>query len=293
MNKLNLYILYLLVLMGWVQAAILNGGFEIPDPNDTPWFTPALNWTRISDNPFGDCYAGLHESFVPNPEHGQTVQWTIPGPYEGSKFVVLSTGDLGPDSDREISEAEITQIVEFNQGDTISGAFFFGTCDYFNYNDYGQITLSAVNPTNDPNEITLAFMNVETIGNFSSTNEWIPFTYTFNNYSEGAYVLSCYVADDGDTIYKSFLAVDGLQICKAFPNEADINSDCSIDLEDFWFLSRAWLAECPDPNAIGQAPPSNPPDPNCPCEEADINDDWIVDPNDLMILTNTWLENGK
>ena len=48
-----------------------NGRFETPDPNRaTEWFTPPMDWDF-------EGYAGLHSDFTPQPEHGQTILWTI------------------------------------------------------------------------------------------------------------------------------------------------------------------------------------------------------------------------
>lgn len=289
---------------------ILNASFEIPDPNVSDWFIPPIHWERVyaSDNKLKDCYAGLHSEFVPSPEHDNEVDWYISAPFHKSRFVVLSTGDLGSRSDTEVTKATITQTVTFTGGQRISGAYFFGTCDYLQYNDFGKIYLQPVDPNNGlPSEIVLAYMDVKGVGDFQSTEGWLPFQYDFTEQTAGDYNLICTVEDVQDKIYKSYLAVDGFKLCTPLYEFGDINMDCSIDLVDLFILSNAWMSECPDPNAVDNDPntiPTSPwppdyipnpnyvPDPNCPCEMADINKNWWVDPDDLNTLTSHWLEHG-
>ena len=303
--KRTLCIGWFLCILGSVSGMILNSSFEIPDPNETEWFIPPLDWIRANDNPYEDCYAGLHETFVPTPQYDRSiteVDWTIPAPFHESQFVVLSTGDLGLPSDPAITKAEISQIVTFYPGQRISGAYFFGTCDFLEYNDFGKIYLLPVDPNSGLQEIQLGYSDVMIVGDFESSEEWQTFTYDFTQQTAGTYYLICTVQDVRDAIYKSYLAVDGLKVCTPLYSYGDINMDCSVDFEDLGILSRAWLSFCPDPNFYD---PNNPDDvylytdfdpntidPNCPCEIADINNDWFVDPNDLTILSDHLLENG-
>lgn len=311
--KLILRIAYFCLLSCALWGGIQNGGFEIPDPNITEWFIPPWAWKRATDNPYGDCYAGLHRYLVPSPQYDRSkreVHWTVPAPYEGRRFVVLSTGDLGDESDPAITHSTIRQKGTFQAGQRLSGAYFFGTCDFLPYNDYGKIYLTPVDPNSGlPSEILLGYSDVSIVGDFQSTRRWIPFHYDFTEENAGTYYFICTVRDQLDTIYKSYLAVDGLSICTRQPG--DINQDCSVDIQDFQILSRAWLSWCPDPNAfdpndfsikpdypIGVIPPGyvydpNLIDPNCPCPQADLNKDWFVDGLDLMILTDNWLHNGN
>lgn len=297
-------------------GGLLNGNFEILDPNITEWFIPPLYWHRVGDNPYGDCYAAVRRFFVPSPQYDrskQQVDWMIPAAYEGKRFVVLSTGDLGEESDPAIIHSTIYQTVTFLPGQKIAGAFFFGTCDYLPYNDYGRIYLQPVDPNSGlPSEIVLAYADVIMVQDFQCTNDWIPFQYTFSEETAGTYNLICTVRDNQDTIYKSYLAVDGLYICT--PQPGDVNQDCIVDALDFQILSQAWLSWCPDPNAFDPndfSPDPNYPnhaggvipdgyiydpnliDPNCPCTQADLNKDWFVDTFDLTILTDYWLRNGN
>jgi len=292
---------------GQIQGRILNGGFEISVPTlpefyDDPNHPPPLDWPRETNNPSGDCYAGLHNNFNPPPaDNGTEITWVIPGPYEDSRFVLLSTGDLGIISDRDIIYSAISQRLSFVAGDRLSGAYFFGTSDYmeagssFRFNDLGQIYLSPVDPNLDPNDVLLAESDVMTVGSYSSTEDWIKFAYLFDEQTAGEYDLICSVEDVGDTMFESYLAVDGLQVCQDIYAQGDLNQDCTINLLDFSILSNAWLAECPEPDALypdGSPWVRIPADPNCPCEIADINQDWIVEPNDLNIMTSNWLQSS-
>lgn len=298
------------LLTGTLWGTILNGSFEIPDPNMPEWFIPALYWSRSYDNSYKDCYAGLHTQFAPTPQYDRNIEmvhWNIPAPYHGSKFIVLSTGDLGLPSDPAISSSTIYQTITFEAGQRLSGAFFFGTCDFIQYNDYGKIYLEPVDPNHSwPTDIVLAYSDVLIVGDYKSTNQWVPFTYDFTESTAGTYRLVCTVRDMLDTIYKSYLAVDGLKVCTTLYEHGDINMDCSVDIQDLTILSEAWLAWCPDPNYINGDPNSMPSrplppdfvydpnsiDPNCPCDIADINKDWFVDTQDLTLLTDYWLQKG-
>jgi hypothetical protein len=277
----TLCILLLLCLFCAVsQGQLLNGGFEIPDPNRaTPWFTPPLDWDIFN-------YAGLHSEFIPQPEYGQTVSWTIPAAYEGQYFLLLSTGDAeGPGSDPMITYSSIEQAITVCPGNVLYGSYFFGTCDYRPYNDTGTIKLIPVDPNDGLRPILLVSVSVDELGNFQSTDGWQQFSYTFTNETCGPYYLYCEVRDVLDTQYQSYLALDQFRICQSVPAYGDLNSDCGVDYEDLSILGRGWLADCNDPNVIS--------DPNIPCNIL------IPDPNHLgniigiehlMLMSENWLE---
>ncbi len=311
--KRLIYIGWVFAVVGILWGTVLNESFEIPDPNDNEWFIPPLHWTRLTDNQYEDCYAGIHSEFVPRPQYDRNrdlVHWNIPGPVDGSRFVVLSTGDLGLNSDSIIDHAAISQVITFEPGQRLTGYFFFGTCDFLHYNDYGTISLFPVDPNSGlPEEIVLAYKDVMAVGDYGSMEDWEAFSYDFTASTAGTYELTCAVYDIHDTIYKSYLAVDGLRLCSPLWDKGDINMDCSIDLTDLFILSSAWLSECPDPNAMDGDPntvpvrpvppgyviipdPNYMSDPNCPCEISDLDGNYWVDHEDLRILTDNWLENG-
>jgi hypothetical protein len=298
----------------------LDGGlFECGDPNLTeeydfnaPFFWErAYNYVDVVGSPFSDPndgYAALHSSFDP-PQ--STVQWAIDGPYQGDSFLLLHTGHTDPENSivayneeasRIIRGSMISQKVVLDVGDTILGAYFFGTSDYLKFNDCGSIYLQP-DPGNEPNDpVIIAVCDVNTVGDYESTlgqspqtGGWITFSYTVESNQIGPYDLRCEVEDDDDSIYDSYFAIDGLRICRGGQPDADLDWDCDVDLLDFSILSRAWLVsdcdEVTDPNSVLY-------DPNIPCEDADIDDsrffgnpDIWVDSNDLMIMWSEWLNN--
>ncbi|MHC4291274.1 MAG: hypothetical protein ACYSTR_03585, partial [Planctomycetota bacterium] len=96
-----------------------NGLFECGDPNLIEYgFKPPIYWERIPHPDSiekSDCYAALHPSFNPNEP---SVDWSIPAPYEGDTFVLLSTGGFGVGANRvednEIVGSMISQKVFLN-----------------------------------------------------------------------------------------------------------------------------------------------------------------------------------
>jgi hypothetical protein len=270
------FIFACIILQAVVFASIKNGRFEIADPNGaTPYFTPPLHWTTEN-------FAGLKSNFIPKPEYGQAVTWTIDYPFQGDFFCLLSTGDiLGPGSDSMVTRSSIQQQIGAESGDTLMGFYYFGTCDYMPYNDTANIKLTPVDPNDGLRDILLATISVADVGNYNSTEQWLSFTYTFTSQTQGQYILSCEVIDIRDTKYKSYLAVDNFRICYDIPLYGDINFDCGVDLKDLNIFSHLWLSDCNDPNTY---------DPNFVCSTADFNCNSIIDPNDLILMSNHWLE---
>lgn len=260
-----------------VWASIQNARFEIPDPNQaTPYFTPPLSWDIEN-------YAGLHSHFTPEPEYGQDVQWTLENPVEGNSFCLLSTGDItGPGSDSQITRSSIRQEITLFEGDVLIGFYYFGTCDYSPYNDTAYIKLSPLDPNDGLRDILLASISVADVGNYSSTEEWLRFSQSFDANTAGNYILSCEVLDVRDTKYKTYLAIDNFRVCSGVPEYGDINFDCTVDLNDYNIFSSLWLSDCNDPNTF---------DPNFICTDADFNRNWVVEPNDLILMCEHWLEN--
>jgi hypothetical protein len=304
-----------------------NGLFECGDPNLTEEydFNAPFFWERThfyvaeSDYPDpNDCYAALHCSFDPNQSE---VEWTIESPYSGEKFLLLHTGHPDPEyppifpstpqnvPSSAIKKSQVSQKVVLEEGDTIQGAYFFGTIDYLkfsqpdSYNDYGLIYLEPVDPGNEPNDqIIIAMCDVATVGSRESTlalseetGGWIRFSHTVEDPNQaGSYFLRCEVADDDDEIVDSYFAIDGLRICRGGQPDADLDWDCDVDLNDYSILSKAWLSFCPDPNFYDPNfynPNDYPPvaDPNFVNYDADLDDDWYVDANDLIIMSSEWL----
>ena len=315
-----------------------NARFECGDPNLTEFdFTPPTFWERIpvSDpyHPLSDCYASLIyrpeepnvPAFTPLNEFGFVANWYISAPYEGDSFVLLST-DLWPNTDEYpkphydyLKSSTIQQQVSLEEGDTIMGAYFFGTVDYRSYYDFAEINLEPSDPNiSDPNSIiSLVHVVIGDVNDFQSTLElspetggWLTFSYTIEPNQVGNYFIKCKVEDNIDRVYDSFLGIDNFRICRGGKPVADLDWDCDVDLVDFAVISEAWLAFCPDdPNFID--PNMNDPnvidpnvidpnvidpnviypiyDPNVPCQLADIDNSWYVDVNDLRIFSDEWL----
>lgn len=198
-------ILFGFCLLGWsIQASVIqNPDFEEGIPTEYDFLAP-LGWQREN-------YTALHSQFIPLPEYSANqdkVHWTIPAPYSGDWFVVLSTGDLGPGSDPLIAHAKIWQSVEFVSGQTLSFAYFFGTCDYIQYQDKATAKLVSADGTS----MVLMEISVMEVGDFGSTDGWQLFEYTFTEQTAGVYDLVFQVEDVIDTIYKSYFAVDGITV---------------------------------------------------------------------------------
>jgi len=286
-----------------------NGQFECGDPNLTEYyltlpynFVPPIYWER-TPNPSSlpDCYASLIyrsadpniPAFIPPEYRGDNEdKWTISAPYEGDSFVVLSTGGFGSVNGTSVKGACISQEIFLSPGDTIIGAYFFGAGDYTPFNDYGRIYLQPADSNDYPNprpEFTIAECNVEDVGSFLSTAEWVPFVYNIEPNQIGPYYLHCEVVDSFDTKLTSYFAIDNLRICHNGLSPADLNYDCNVNLEDYCIVSQAWLSFCPDifdPNTMD---PNDITDPNMPCQLADIDNNGYVDPNDLIIMSEDWL----
>ena len=278
MNKIIYALLPLLFLTIQSQGVIGNGSFELYDPNTSQWFSAPLDW--VYEN-----YAGVHNSFIPEPEasnnKGQLVHWSIDSPANGDLFCLLSTGDLGERSDPITIHAQVVQTIELYPGDYIKGSYFFGTCDWLPYNDSGRISLIGHNQLLDPNYVELAYIDVSDVGDCSAMDDWNSFTYKYTGNQVQTYDLICEVSDELDTIYKSYLAIDDLYICRAGKSEGDLNGDCKINIQDFTLLSEAWMATCTDPNTFG--------DPNTPCFMSDTDESNTIDCRDFNTMVDWWL----
>jgi len=319
MRPLGLQLFILLIISFSVFGQVQNRSFELAvpsEPNTLP-FTPPLHWEFIN-------YAGVHSVFYPSINYNQTsVKWWIPNPVDGEKFLVLSTGDMGPGSDGRIALSQAYQDIFLPAGTTITGSFFFGTCDYRPFTDTGTIELlPIVDPNNPPlyplQNIPIASCSVEIVGDYGSTGTWKDFSYTISPEEEGLYTLLLTVKDGGsDTIYESYLAVDNLLICGPGVLVGDLNKDCTVNLDDLSLFSREWLCICDthpwdpkdpnDPNTIisvqdflppdfsviyasNNSDPNILPDPNSLCIYADFNRNYVVEPNDFIPLTDNWLK---
>lgn len=259
---------------GNLCADILNGGFEISEPNEGIAFLLPVDW--VCEN-----YTAVDCNFIhdPFPDSGKSEFWKLDDvnglePFEGEFFVILSTSDIQP----EPEYAKISQRVEFFEGQKLSGAYFFGTYDYSPFDDYASIVLDPVE--NGRRSIILVDINVEDVGSHSSMEGWETFNHAFSAEDAGTYDLEITVSDKDDTILTSYFAVDGLDVCW-MPEHGDVNNDCEVNFEDFYFLSHDWLLY--DPNYISS-------DPNDWRQyETDLDGSHQVDINDLLLMSENWL----
>lgn len=290
-----------------VHGQVQNGGFEIPDPNRaTQWYTPPMYWhfQDSSRAPMNKNYVGRHSSFIPIPEHDQNnVNWTIPAPFNGEKFVLLSTGDAeGFGTEAETFNSTISQIITLCPGDTLYGNYFFGTTDYSDYEDtaFGKLfdpnlVLLPQEGITDPNSnalldndpikknlgIELFLLSVDDVESFMATHGWKNFKYQHQGESCQQFRLYFQVRDCIDRSYKSYLAVDNVRICKGTPVFGDLNLDCIIDMYDYNLLAKAWMADCNDPNISS--------DPNIPCDTLAQHGVTTVTEQELTELSECWL----
>jgi hypothetical protein len=262
------------------HADIYNGNFEIaaeisfPDDHGRPFYPPE-GWEREN-------YTAILSEFVPDYNEGYYGQWKINTqeglqPIEGQSFVLLTTGDFNDDP----KLAYIQQDVYIYAGQTISGYYFFGTLDYLPYPDWGDITLEPIDPNILPRSIILISVNVDSVDNYSSTEGWVYFEYTFSANEEGGYHLRIQVNDYKDTLFTSYFAIDGLTLCDD-QLVGDIYRDCKVNFKDFSWLATDWLENCDDPDYFSD------PQSNC-YRGTDLNDDGPVDLNDLYLMCENWM----
>jgi hypothetical protein len=305
-------LLYLLLILSFsISGQILNRSFELTvtmEPNGIPLYWDHENFVRVESE------------FFPTTERGKELDWSITQAHDEDTFLITHTGQYEGQGDAAVSQAKAWQRVYLPAWTLIRGVYYFGTSDYRPYYDYGAIELVPfVDPNNpcDPNDpnnpggcpelntIEIARCSVNEVGDFGSTETWLPFSYTIAPQQEGLYDIILYVKDGTDSVYESFFAVDNLSICGPMSPPGDVNKDCYVNIDDLAYFSREWLKICcidpnsipdpndpgyiSDPNAPGYIDPNNLTDPNCMC--ADFNQDNIVDSNDLYPLQDNWLIN--
>lgn len=272
-NAISL-IAVVLTTQGFCASDVNNGRFELFDYNDVLDINVPTGWQYEN-------YTAVVGHFQPDPE---VALWKINHlfPFEGSRFLMLSTGDL---LTSEPVYAKVQQTISIEAGDTLIGAYFFGTYDWFHWDDFGEIRLT---PVTDQNlqELKLVHMAVQDVGDYGSMKSWEKFAYTFEANQAGAYNLTIEVSDVDDQRYNSYFAVDGLVLCENASGGGDLNLDCTTDFQDFALLASDWLCDCNDPNKYN--------DPNDNCRlDVDLTRSGLVDANDLQIMSEYWLEGIK
>lgn len=254
-------------------ADINNGNFETFDYNQTYDINIPRGWQCEN-------YTAVVSSFQPTPDG---INWKINQlyPIEGQHFLLLSSGDIRP----EPSYARAKQTIYVSPGDTLIGAYLFGTYDYLHWNDWAEIRLT---PLSDPNlsELTIVHISVADVGNESSMKGWKRFAYTFDANQAGAYNLILEVDDAIDNIVNSYFAVDGLVLCHNASGGGDLNFDCTTDFQDFAILAKGWLCDCSNP--VNYRDPNT----NCPFD-IDLSGNGLIDYNDLAIMSQYWLDGTR
>jgi len=241
------------------------------EPNDNFDFEIPTDW--VCEN-----YTAVDCNFVrdPYPPEGDSKFWKIDflEPYEGDKFVVLSTNDFVPDPEH----AKISQRVEFFAGQKFTGAYFFGTYDYLQWNDYALLELVPVDTS--MRSIVLVHINVQDVSDHSCMEGWEEFAHFFSEEDEGVYDIEISVTDYLDEDLASYFAVDGLDICWP-PDYGDVNLDCEVNLLDFSFLSHDWLLYDPNYNSTDPS--------DWRQYDTDFDGSHQVDANDLYLMSENWL----
>ena len=295
-----------LLSLNLVEADVINGGFEIPDPNVNV-LTP-YGWDGIE-------YARAHAYFTPEPERGHYDNWLLNPPllipFEGGQFLVLSTGDV-TDDELDSSMGVASQQITLNAGETVSFRYFFGSCDFFGWNDFAKIkfipeqgsgleTIKLVfchirstteQASWDENDNYLQYRDVVEVGDFGSMEDWQGCSFTFDESNAGTYTLQFGVYDVIDSKYKSYLCVDDVRV-ECLPPGGDVYADKTIDTKDLAVFSNylgrtCWDPNLPDPNSV---------DPNN-CiyfniygeeESIDYNGDGIITFEDAIPIIENWL----
>ncbi|MCK5564358.1 MAG: hypothetical protein KAJ07_03855 [Planctomycetes bacterium] len=268
---------------------IENPSFELYDPNGGPDFDVATGWFREN-------YAVDANCLLPTIEpqdvgYGSADNWlnnlnTIGlHPKDGNRLLMLSTGNIS--SRDPIYHSKAWQTINVQEGDRISGYYFFGTCDYLDsveYDDYATISLT--NNVDPNSHILLVNKSVEEVGDHSSTAGWERFEHRFTSDEAGLYDLTFFVTDVVDSKVNSYLGVDDLQLCAA-PAYGDINYDCQANNLDFAVISSNWLIDCEGPDMS---------DPNyCSTwtdelgSPGDLDGDNKVDIEDIKLMSIGWL----
>ena len=172
-------------------------------------------------------------------------------PKDGEYFAVLeSFAYIGePDC------TQLTQIIDVNAGECLTGSYFFDANDYSPFNDIATIKLTPIpeDPCSGTVEILLAQKSISDprIQDYGSMLDWQTFSHTFDSNDAGRYQLVLIIENAIDHLLPSFLLVDGLKIVPGVPEPicnyviaGDLNDDCKVNFADFAILAENWLVDC-------------------------------------------------
>jgi len=270
---------FLILCVVWVCQAVggpYNGSFELFDYNESTLRNNPNGWNTLN-------FVTVVNGFIPNDFAGEKNAWQIPldvnfPAFKGEHLLVLSSGNS------EVEYGMAWQPISVNEGDKLIGVYFFGACDYLNWNDWAEIKLNSLDEQN-PSTIMIARTDIAMLGSYGSFTGWKKFEYTFNADEVGDYNLVLFVSDKDDKQLESYLLVDSILLCKYDeenppPEKGDFNCDGTVDFQDFTRLARDWLYDC---NNITY-------NSNCSCLlGTDIDGSGPVDFNDMRIFSDNWL----
>lgn len=294
MQKTLSYLLFVILfftvtqLRAEVVNPVLNAGFEVgndpllhggilytsnsmfPLATDESFSRP-WGWNSIN-------YAAIHKSFIPVYEHiTNPPKWKIEDanilPYQGERYLLLSCGDIGI-NDSITDYASASRVLKFEPGQTLELYYFWGTLDYGVWSDRAEINLV---DTRGGNPINLFTINVDDVGDYSSTDGWVKFQYEFTENDVNFPVLQFTIADVKDDMFKSYFAIDAMRIGDK-PVAGDFNDDWLVNFKDFALFSAAWKDAAND-GVINR--------------EMDFNRDSKIDKLDLAELQKHWLEGNE
>jgi hypothetical protein len=277
-KAIYLHTLFILCVFWVCQAAgePNNGNFEKFLYNELTGYNEPNDWNTVN-------FVTVEKGFLPNLFAGAKSNWRIPldvtfPAFKGENLLVLSSGDSS------VGYGKAWQPISISEGDKLVGVYFFGACDYLNWNDWAEIKLE---PRYDANlsTIMVEYTDIAMLGSYGSFTGWEKFEYTFSPEEAGDYNLVLLVCDRDDTQLESYLLVDNIVLCKYNeqnppPEKGDFNCDCTVDFQDFARLAGDWLYNCNGENRD--------PNYNCPLG-TDIDGSGPVDFNDLRIFSENWL----
>jgi len=172
-------------------------------------------------------------------------------PKDGEYFAVLESLKYVGEPDC----TQLTQIIDVNAEECLTGSYFFDAEDYLPFDDIATIKLMPIvgDPCSGSAEILLAQKSISDprIQDYGSMLDWQTFSHTFDSNDAGRYKLVLIIENGGDHLLPSFLLVDGFKIVPVVSEPicnyviaGDLNDDCKVNFADFAILAENWLVDC-------------------------------------------------
>lgn len=277
-------------------ATPYNGDFELYDYNETTYRNDPNGWYTEQE-------VTVVQNINPLPTQGSKENWIINlnvglSPFQGQSCLLLSSGNS------DIDYGLASQTLSIEDGDKLTGAYFFGACDYRPFIDWAEIKLVPIADSN-LQEILVVYEDIQLIGTYGSFGGWKTFNRFFTADEVGDYNLVITVNDYQDSYLETYLAVDSITLCKHqdgiyLPEEGDFNCDCKVNLNDYAVFANDWMYDCNEPIMYEIYYESNPYraayfyDPNCGCLlGTDMTPNSPVDVCDLRVFSENWLDGIK